>query len=463
MNRPSESSQATSDFAPNSSKGANRALALLLTINLFNYIDRSVLAAVMPTLMQKFIAPAWIFGLLTTVFIISYMCFAPLFGWLADRYRRWSLISVGVILWSLSSGASGLAVSIGMMLATRAFVGIGEAAYGPVAPTLIADMYPIERRGRTLAWFYAAIPVGSALGFLLGSGVLGVGLSWRWAFLLVVPPGLFLGAMAFFKRDPPRENVAAGGTRAQPVHFADYKLLFRIPSYVLSTAGMTAMTFALGGIAVWMPTYIVWRRIQAGLLDPANTAAVDKAAAADGAVFGPIVVVAGLVGTLVGGWAGDKLRSRWPGSYFLVSGIAMLIAFPLMLLLPVTPFPLAWGLIFVACFCLFFNTGPTNTILANVTHPSIRAAGFALNIFVIHILGDAISPYLMPVINQLFEGKVKPVILAAGPAGNAFRGNMDAGFVAVSFTILLSGLLWLWGSRYLQRDTQRVLAGEMPR
>jgi MFS transporter, Spinster family, sphingosine-1-phosphate transporter len=444
--------------------GANLALALLLTINLFNYIDRSVLAAVLPTLMQKFIAPAWMFGLLTTVFIVSYMCFAPLFGWLADRYRRWALISVGVILWSLASGASGLAVSIGMMLATRAFVGIGEAAYGPVAPTIIADMYPIERRGRTLAWFYAAIPVGSALGFLLGSAVLGVGLSWRWAFLLVVPPGLFLGAVSFFKRDPLREDAAARGHEDhQPVRFADYKKLLHIPSYVLNTAGMTAMTFALGGIAVWMPTYIVWRRIQAGMLDPADTAAVDKAAAAAGSVFGPIVVVAGLVGTLVGGWAGDKLRDRWPGSYFLVSGIAMLIAFPLMLLLPVTPFPLAWGLIFVACFCLFFNTGPTNTILANVTHPSIRAAGYALNIFVIHILGDAISPYLMPVINGIFEGPVNPVILAAGPAGNAFRGNMDAGFVAVSFTILLSGLLWLCGTRYLQRDTERVLAGEMPR
>jgi hypothetical protein len=141
----------------------------------------------------------------------------------------------------------------------------------------------------------------------------------------------------------------------------------------------------------------------------------------------------------------------------------MLAGFPMLLAFLATPFPYAWIFVFLAVFCLFFNTGPTNTILANVTHPSIRAAGFALNIFVIHVLGDAISPYLMPIINGIFEGPVNPVILAAGPAGNAFRGNMDAGFVAVSFTILLSGLIWLWGSRYLQRDTQRVLAGEMPR
>ncbi len=439
--------------------GAASALALLLAINLFNYIDRSVLAAVMPTLMQTFIAPAWMFGLLTTVFIISYMCFAPVFGWLADRYRRWSLIAVGVVLWSLASGASGLAMSVGMMLATRVFVGIGEAAYGPVAPTIIADMYPVERRGRSLAWFYAAIPVGSALGFLLGSAVLGAGLSWRWAFWLVVPPGMLLGVVALLKRDPPREDVVARGdqTSPKPASLADYRQLLHIRSYLLNTAGMTAMTFALGGIAVWMPTYIVWRRIQAGELNPADTTAVDQAAAGAGSVFGPIVVVAGLIGTLAGGWVGDKLRSRWPGSYFLVSGIGMLLAFPLMLLLPITPFPLAWGLIFIACFCLFFNTGPTNTILANVTHPSIRAAGFALNIFVIHILGDAISPYLMPIIDQIFAGPVKPIIEAAGPAGNAFRGNMDAGFIAVSFMILLGGLLWIWGARYLERDTQAVI------
>ena len=432
---------------------------LLLAINLFNYIDRSILAAVVPEVQREFAASEKVTGLLATVFLISYMCFAPLFGWLADRYRRWLLIGGTVVVWSLASGATGLATSLTMMFLLRVFVGIGEAAYGPVAPTIIADLYPVARRGQVLAWFYVAIPVGTASGYLLGGQVLAMGFSWHWAFFFVVPPGLLLGVLALSMRDPPRENAAgvAGAEKHRPAKWTDYKKLLYIPSYLLNTAGMTAMTFAMGGIAFWIPKYLVWRKIQVGQLDPADIEKCKAALTAANGTFGPLIVVTGLVATLSGGWLGDKLRPRWSGSYFLVSGIAMLVAFPLFFLLSVTPFPAAWLLIGTVSFCIFFNTGPTNTILANVTHPSIRAAGFALNIFIIHALGDATSPFLIGWINEVFEGKPNPVILAAGEAGAVFRGNMDAGFMAVSGMILLSGLLWLWGARFLERDTRRAL------
>jgi MFS family permease len=417
---------------------ARWSLALLLGINLFNYIDRQVLAAVLPQIKREFQASDDEMGWLATVFLLSYMCFAPLFGRLAERYGRWLLVGVGVILWSLASGASGLATSITIMLFTRAFVGIGEAAYGPAAPTIISDLFPQERRGRVLAWFYVAIPVGSALGYLLGGQVLNFGYSWHWAFFVVVPPGLLLGVLALVMRDPPR--IASAEELPKSHLLADYRKLIRIRSYLFNTAGMTAMTFALGGLAFWMPDYIVWRHEVEGLIDSNSKEAVDAATAAANSIFGPIIVLSGLLGTLAGGWVGDKLRPRWPGSYFLVSGIAMILSFPLVALLPFVPFPTAWGLIFVACVGLFFNTGPTNTILANVTHPSIRAAGFALNIFIIHALGDAISPQVIGVLNVYF-------------------GNNNVGIVAVSFTILLGGILWLLGARYLQEDTQQAAEG----
>ena len=435
---------------------ANAALALLLAINLFNYIDRFVLAAVAPKIQEDFKANDEVTGLLQTAFLVSYMVFAPLFGWLGDRYRRWLLIGVGVVVWSFASGASGLApeigsfveahipplaalftafgvtAGIGALLMTRMFVGIGEAAYGPTAPTVISDMYPVARRGQVMAWFYAAIPVGSALGFLLGGLVLKAGLSWHWAFFIVLPPGLLLGLWCFLMRDPPRgaaeSVVAVDAPLLNKAKLSDYRILLRTPSYLLNTAGMAAMTFAMGGIAFWMPKYIVWHSHGTIDLGKAN------------AMFGPIIVVSGLLGTLAGGAMGDWLRPRFGGSYFLVSGAAMAIAFPLFLLLPMTPFPLAWVLIFATSFCLFFNTGPTNTILANVTHVSMRAAGYALNIFVIHALGDAISPWLIGRINDHWrEGTTE---------------NMDPGFIAVSITILLGGLCWLWGARYLARDTE---------
>ena len=135
-------------------------------------------------------------------FMVLYMVGAPVFGRLAESHSRWALVGIGVILWSLASGASGLAATFLGLLLTRCLVGVGEAAYGPVAPTILSDLYPVEQRGRILAWFYMAIPVGSALGYVLGGAVadssigelggrlLGIHAeSWRWAFFLVVPPG----------------------------------------------------------------------------------------------------------------------------------------------------------------------------------------------------------------------------------------------------------------------------------
>jgi MFS transporter, Spinster family, sphingosine-1-phosphate transporter len=418
------------------------ALILLLSINLFNYIDRSILNATEPLISREFFPVAdkhteAKMGLLATGFMVSYMVAAPIFGWLADRVRRWVLIAAGVMIWSLASGATGfvpglvpdLAMGFWLLLVCRTFVGVGEAAYGPVAPTLLADLYPVSVRGRILSIFYLALPVGSALGYAFG-GTIGERYGWRTPFYAVVVPGMLLGLLCFLRREPRRGHADAVHDRRR-ITFRDYAVLFRTPSYVLNTLGMTAMTFAIGGIAFWMPRFVADYR-GGGKLSSVNL------------TFGAITVVAGLLGTLAGGWLGDRLRPRFPGSYFLVSGVAMLVGFPLIMGIIFMPFPAAWVAIFFAVFCLFFNTGPTNTILANVTHPSIRASAYAITIFVIHALGDAISPPLIGLIAGQFRDE------------QSGRNNLAAGFLFVSFTVLLGGVVWLLGARHLARDTERA-------
>jgi predicted MFS family arabinose efflux permease len=417
--------------------GARMALGLLVLINLFNYIDRQVLAAVEPSIRAEFFpdiedpitgemkepvkAKFWM-GVLPFAFLITYMITAPIFGWLANRMRRWVLIGIGVLVWSLASGGSGLAVVYVMMLLTRCCVGFGEAAYGPVAPDMISDLYPKEHRGQILAWFYAAIPFGGALGYALGDGVLKYTGSWRDAFYLVVPPGLLLGAWCFFMREPRRGQTEQHiQTTRDRERWADYLILLKTPSYVLNTLGMAAMTFAMGGLAFWAPGYFVERGVQPLWGIPPTIA------------FGGLTALTGLAATLLGGIAGDWLRPRFPGSYFLVSGAAMIVSFPLLLLMIFLPFPLAWIPLVLFVFFLFFNTGPTNTILANVTHPLLRAPGFALNILVIHLLGDATSPFIM--------------------GGIAGFSNLNWSFAFVSVMVLIGGILWLWGAKYLERDT----------
>lgn len=235
----------------------------------------------------------------------------------------------------------------------------------------------------------------------------------------------------------PRRAVNADGS-SWKASFADLKVLLQTPSYVCNTLGMTAMTFALGGLAFWMPRYIVLFRGEGTLADV-------------GTKFGGITVVSGLVATLAGGYVGDKLRNRFPGSYFLVSGVGMLIGLPLFLGFLVVPFPFAWGLLFAAEFCLFFNTGPSNTILANVTHPAVRASAFAVNILIIHMFGDAISPSLIGWITDSTKSAELPV------------GNMNLSFGAgVSLAIFLSGVFWMLGEasrgRYELCDAARQVA-----
>jgi MFS family permease len=441
--------------------GAHAALILLLLINLFNYIDRQVLAAVVGPIKLSFFGPpgtevdstaaagatlgavlGWfrhrlgfkpedaLVGLLGTAFLLSYMIGAPLFGRLAERHSRWMLVGAGVMLWSLASGASGLAAGFGILLLTRCLVGIGEAAYAPVAPAIISDLYPIGRRGRVLAWFYMAIPVGSALGYVLGGWVAGSGIgtwgarafgaapeSWRWAFLLVVLPGLALGLACLGMR---RRADRAAGASAAALPWRSYAIFLRTPSYVLCTLGGAAMTFAIGGIAFWMPYYLETR---------------PGAPASSTLIFGLITVLGGLSATLLGGIAGDRLRARLSGSYFIVSGGAMLVGFPVFLAALQAGFPWIWGWIFLSVFCLFFNTGPTNTILANVTRPSMRAAGFALNILVIHAFGDVLSPVVIGLLNDVLH-------------------DMSESFLVVGLTFPIAGGLWLFGARHLQRDTQ---------
>ncbi len=377
--------------------GRGMALTLLVLINLFNYIDRQVLAAVEPSIRTEFFTdPAAVastvgllsassgqaplltaatlypertekrdaktrMGFLSTVFLLSYMLAAPVFGWLANRMSRWILVGIGVILWSLASGGSGLVGLYLLMILTRCCVGFGEAAYGPVAPDMIADLYPVQRRGQVLAWFFAAIPFGGALGYALGAGILDLTGSWRTAFYLVVLPGLLLGLCCFFMAEPKRGQTEQAASVERRERWSDYLILFRTPSYTLNSLGMTAMTFAMGGLAFWAPGYFQYRNV-APLWGINPTTA-----------FGGLTALTGLAATLVGGIAGDRLKPRFPGSYFLVSGAAMILAFPMLLLMIALPFPLAWIPLVLFVFFLFFNTGPTNTILANVTHPLLRA------------------------------------------------------------------------------------------
>ncbi len=408
--------------------GARVALFLLLSINLFNYIDRQVLAALEPEIRAAFFRPGdpnamTETGLLGSAFLVTYMLSAPILGLLADRMSRWIIVGCAVILWSLATGGSGLAATFGMLFATRVCVGIGEGGYGPAAPTILADMFPVEKRGQIMAIFCAAIPVGSALGYVLG-GQVGALMGWRWAFYFLTPPGILLGLFCFWQRDP--RMHAHEVVKRVSLKLSDYLHLFKTKSYVYNCVAQTLMTFAVGGLGYWVSAYLEYRH-----QEPASGKSI----------FGLITVVAGLASTLLGGIVADKLRPRFPGSYFFISGIGMVIACPIFVASLYLPFPAAWVAMFFAIFFLFLNTGPSNTALANVARPAVRATAFAINIFFIHALGDVQAFWILGYIGG--------------------HTNMHMAFLVVSGIMLASGVTWLLGAKYLPAETRAVENAEL--
>jgi len=405
---------------PDTRRSANAILMLLLGVNLLNYIDRQVIYAVFPLIKQDLGLSDTSLGLLGSAFMVCYMLSAPLFGMIGDRFRRTRVAAGALAAWSLATLGAGLSAGYRSLLLARTLVGVGEAAFGTISPGLVADSFERQRRGRVLSYFFLAIPVGSALGYLLG-GLLGQHFGWRAAFLMVGVPGLALTLPLWRLAEPGRNGDDDGGGPAA----RGWGGLFANRSFVITTLAMAAMTFALGGLAQWLPTFLF--RMHGLDVGRANT------------IFGAITVVAGIGGTLAGGRLGDYFQQRSPAGYLNVSGWGFLIGVPAAAWALMTPsLPLCLAAMFVAEFFLFLNTGPLNTVIVNVTRPGIRAFAFSVNIFFIHALGDAVSPAILGRLSDLSDLRSALLITPAA--------------------ILLAGLLCFIGGRFIQNDQCRAEA-----
>ncbi len=395
-------------------RAAKWGLAVLTFVNLFNYLDRFVVAALVESLKK---APSLRLtdaqaGLLMSGFVVVYMIVSPIFGAFGDRGARPRLVALGVGIWSVATMLGGFARGFGSLFLARSTVGVGEAAYGTIAPALLADYFPKALRGRVFAVFYAAIPIGSALGYVLG-GLVDARWGWRAAFFVAGGPGLLLALLTLGIPDPPRGCNDAPG-EAPPVSWrAAYAALARNVPYVVTVAGYAAYTFGLGGLAFWMPAFL--ERVR-GV--PQAEATVQ---------FGTIVVITGFVGTFGGGWLGDwALRFRRQ-AYLWVSGLATLAAAPFALVALRASNPaVATAALVAAELLIFASTGPINSAIVNIVPAEMRATAVAVSIFAIHVFGDVPSP---PLVGALSDAT-----------------SLSTGVLILPAVFLLAGLVWTIGA-----------------
>jgi MFS family permease len=410
------------------------SLIVLTGLNLLDYLDRQLLASVLPLLQKDLGLRDTQAGWVATAFMLGYFLTSPLFGYLGDRLpRRW-LIAAGVFVWSLGTLLSGHASGYWSLLLFRVLVGFGEASFGTISPGWIADLFPPRRRNNAISWFYLAMPVGSALGYILG-GWIAARHGWRAAFLFAGYPGLLLAFVLFLLREPKRGATEATPdaisaipqgwwsrfetapfpkiVRAVARFMAPYFALFKFSSYALLILGFVAQTFAMGGFAFWAPTFLV--RIHHMELSSAT------------AFFGQSLVVTGLLATLGGGYLATAWQRRTGTGYSWVLALSAILAVPAAFAaFSLTDLAAAKVALVIAMFMLFLSTGPLNTLILETVPVRMRASAVAASIFCIHMFGDLWS---QPFIGSLSD-----------KWGNLQR----ACFWTLPGALVVSSIFWGW-------------------
>lgn len=436
-------------------------VGVLCFVNLINYMDRFTIAGMLKEIKNDFKIANDKSGLLQTAFILSYMVFAPFFGYLGDRYNRKVIMSSGVFLWCLTTFVGSYMKTFGWFLLFRALVGIGEASYSTIAPTIISDLFVKDVRSKMLALFYFAIPVGSGLGYITGGEVARVTGAWQWG-LRITP---LLGILAIILlltavRDPIRGEREGGVHLSNTAWSSDIKALLKNQSFMLSTGGFTCVAFVTGALGWWAPMFLQL----AFALDP-NGHNVDPDDVSY--KFGLIGMLAGLIGVPMGSLLAQKLRVQWQQADPLICAMGLLISVPLLFFATITANTnsvVCYILIFFGQLSLNLNWSIVADMLLYVVIPTRRSTAEAFQILIAHAFGDAGSPYLIGLLSEelktvlsdlSMDGKVKHVTSKAEDALIEFRSLQYAMFLTM-FVAVLGSLFFFLTALYIQKDKALV-------
>ncbi|KAF1378892.1 hypothetical protein PFLUV_G00195220 [Perca fluviatilis] len=396
------------------------AVAVLCYINLLNYTERYTIAGVLPNIQKFFNISDSTAALIQTVFICSFLLLAPLFGYLGDRYNRKYIMIGGLCVWLATAiGSSFVTESyFWLLMLLRAMVGIGEASYSTIAPTIIGDLFVGNQRSAMICVFYLCIPVGSGLGYITGAGVANLTGDWRWA--LTITPilgvvGLFL--LVFLCPNPPRgaAETQGEGVTGQSSYKEDVK-------YLLKKA-----------------------QVSQGIRQPCVQEPCDPI---DSYIFGAVTVVTGIVGACLGSGLSRRLRDKVPNADPLICAVGLLGSAPCLFItifVASASIPATYVFIFIGELLISLNWAVLADILLYVVVPTRRSTAEALQISVLHLLGDAGSPYLVGAISDAI-GKSR----SATPEWSFL--SLKYSLLVCPFVGILGGLFFFITSLYIAED-----------
>jgi MFS family permease len=390
-------------------------LALLTALNFLNYIDRAVLSAVIDPMSAELGLSRFQAGMLNSAFLIGYFATSPLFGARADKRARTGLIALGVAVWSVGTVASGLAPGFWTLIAARVIVGVGESSFNVLAPTIIDDLTPLDRKGRAFAVFFLALPLGYAIGYILG-GAIGSRWGWRSAFFGCGGPGIVLALSCLLIEEPVRKLADAKARLIDGL-----REIARLPLFRRAVLGYTAYAGSIGAFSFWAPSFLVNR------FSSAETGLTLKTA---NFWFGVVLIAGGAIGTFAGGRLTDRRLRRLPqpaaGARFdapahraavntqlWVCAIGMAIAAPLTVVCFWMPSPTGFfAVAFAVEIGLFLSTSPIAAACLRAVPVERRASAMAATIFTIHLMGDLWSPAALGLLQDLLAPRLILAMMA---------------------------------------------------
>ena len=394
-------------------RNATIALVLLTAMNFVNYLDRYILPAVQEQIKGEFHITDDQIGSLTLWFMVAYVLSSPVTGWLGDRFPRKPMIVVAGLAIAAMNFVTASVHDYASLNIRHAALGVGEASFGIFAPALLADYYAEDQRNKVLTIFNIAIPCGAALGYLAG-GSIGHYYGWRKAFIASAVPGALIALLILiFMREPKRTGSNAGAHGGQ-LEKGTVLSLLKNPAYLCAILGYAAVTFSLGGISWWMPSFL--QRVDGRSMENA------------GFIMGALTVACGLGGTIAGGTFAQWWSKRTGKALYLVPAISAALAVPPAVLCFFGPKSVTLPALGVAVFLIFLGTGPVNAATLNAVPANLRATAMAGQLFALHVFGDMFSPKLIGFISD--------------------RSNLRLGLGATLVTMFVAAVIFFIGARF---------------
>ena len=432
----------------NNKKAAYYALGVLFLINALNFFDRQIIGAVGEPIRKEFGLGDTALGALNVAFTLIYAFIGLPLGRLADKFQRRKILSVGVLVWSIFTAASGLAQSFWQIFALRLGVGIGEASCAPAANSLIGDYFPATKRAKATSIFMLGLPIGLALSFAI-SGAVAKNYGWRTAFLVAGLPGLLCVVLAFFIREPLRGAVEKINVGAKIREGSAFKNILAAPTMRWLILSGVLHNFNLYAISAFMNSYLI--RFHG--LD------IQSAGYVSTIIYGGL----SLPGLLGGGALGDWANKRRADGAMLVVTSAIFLSIPFFFLAlgaeagNVKKFLVLMG---VSVAFMYFYYSIVYATIAEVTEPARRGTAMAVYFFAFYLLGASFGPFVVGAISDYFT---QNAAAAAGitdfsnAALEPFRaaGLRSAMYLVPILSIILTAVLYM-ASRTVKADVEKI-------